>query len=100
MEESELDARSRQLPRGSRHFIDPRQTSAAAHGEAVQSSAVTDPTAAPTPPPSPTPGPPGAPDPEIPKRFRNYTPGDPAEIRRKLLFGVALLFALLSVYAG
>jgi hypothetical protein len=33
-------------------------------------------------------------------RYRSFTPSEPAEIRRKLLFGVTLLLALASVYAG
>jgi fumarate reductase subunit C len=33
-------------------------------------------------------------------RYRSYTPSEPAEIRRKLLFGVALVLSVASVYAG
>ena len=33
-------------------------------------------------------------------RYRSHTPSEPAEIKRKLLFGVALLLAMASVYAG
>lgn len=33
-------------------------------------------------------------------RYRTHTPSEPAEIRRKLMFGVALLLSLGSVYAG
>lgn len=39
-------------------------------------------------------------DEPVSDRYRTYTPSDPAEIRRKLLFGVTLLLALASVYAG
>jgi XTP/dITP diphosphohydrolase len=48
--------------------------------------------------------PPGAappPDDEpVADRYRSHVPSDPAEIRRKLLFGAALVLSLLSVYAG
>ena len=46
--------------------------------------------------------PPAAPadDEPVSDRYRSYTPSEPAEIRRKLLFGVTLLLALASVYAG
>lgn len=47
----------------------------------------------------PTPAPPEADEP-VPERYRSWTPSEPAEIRRKLLFGVALILALISVYAG
>jgi hypothetical protein len=33
-------------------------------------------------------------------RYRSVAPSPPEEIRRKLIFGVALIFALGSVYAG
>jgi hypothetical protein len=39
-------------------------------------------------------------DEPVSDRYRSYTPSDPAEIRRKLLFGVALVLSLVSVYAG
>ncbi|MEO5823735.1 MAG: hypothetical protein ABIT71_24785 [Vicinamibacteraceae bacterium] len=39
-------------------------------------------------------------DEPISDRYRSFTPSEPAEIRRKLLFGVALLLAMASVYAG
>ena len=39
-------------------------------------------------------------DEPVSDRYRSYTPSEPAEIRRKLLFGVALLLAMASVYAG
>jgi len=39
-------------------------------------------------------------DEPVSDRHRSFTPSEPAEIRRKLLFGVALLLALASVYAG
>jgi hypothetical protein len=50
----------------------------------------------------PTPVPPVPDDEEepIPERFRSFTPSEPAEIRRKMLFGVALVLAIVSVYAG
>jgi hypothetical protein len=47
----------------------------------------------------PTPVPPDRDEP-VPDRYRSWTPSEPAEIRRKLLFGVALILALISVYAG
>lgn len=47
--------------------------------------------------PSPTPAGDEAP---VSDRYRSHTPSDPAEIRRKLLFGVALILALASMYAG
>jgi hypothetical protein len=47
-----------------------------------------------------TPPAPPADDEPISDRYRSYTPSEPAEIRRKLLFGVTLLLALASVYAG
>jgi hypothetical protein len=64
--------------------------------ETVQSVRVTQPTTEPvrTPPPSPADYEP------VSDRYRSYTPSEPAEIRRKLLFGVALLLAMASVYAG
>jgi hypothetical protein len=60
--------------------------------ETLQSLPVTDPIR--TPPASP------ADDEPVSDRYRSYTPSEPAEIRRKLLFGVTLLLALASVYAG
>ncbi len=39
-------------------------------------------------------------DEPVSDRYRSYTPSEPAEIRRKLLFGVALVLAMVSVYAG
>jgi hypothetical protein len=39
-------------------------------------------------------------DAPVSDRYRSFTPSEPAEIRRKLLFGVALILALASVYAG
>jgi len=36
----------------------------------------------------------------LPERYRSFTPSEPAEIRRKLLFGVALVLSMISVYAG
>jgi len=39
-------------------------------------------------------------DERVSDRYRSSTPSEPAEIRRKLLFGVALVLALVSVYAG
>jgi hypothetical protein len=50
----------------------------------------------------PIPTPPASADGDEPvsDRYRSYTPSEPAEIRRKLLFGVALVLALMSVYAG
>jgi hypothetical protein len=62
----------------------------------VQSVAVTDPThpaveASSAPPPD---------DEPVSDRYRSHTPAEPAEIRRKLLFGVALVLSLVSVYAG
>jgi hypothetical protein len=62
-------------------------------------------TAAPPEPPSTDPipdaGPPAA-DGDAPHadRYRSTAPSPPEEIRRKLLFGVALVLALASVYVG
>jgi XTP/dITP diphosphohydrolase len=39
-------------------------------------------------------------DEPVSDRYRSFTPSEPAEIRRKLLFGAALLLAMASVYAG
>jgi hypothetical protein len=39
-------------------------------------------------------------DEPVSDRYRSYTPSEPAEIHRKLLFGVALVLAMVSVYAG
>ena len=39
-------------------------------------------------------------DEPVSDRYRSFTPSEPAEIRRKLLFGAALLLALASVYSG
>ena len=50
--------------------------------------------------PLPTPPATSADDEPVSDRHRSYTPSEPAEIRRKLLFGVALLLAMASVYAG
>jgi hypothetical protein len=47
----------------------------------------------------PTPAPPDSDEP-ISDRYRSWTPSEPAEIRRKLLFGAALILSLISVYAG
>ncbi|MFI5076909.1 MAG: hypothetical protein ACHQRO_06180, partial [Vicinamibacteria bacterium] len=60
--------------------------------ETVQSAPVTEPIRT-------TPAPP-ADDEPVSDRYRSYTPSEPAEIRRKLLFGVAQLLAMASVYAG
>jgi hypothetical protein len=54
----------------------------------------------PTTEPVRTPPAPPAADEPVSDRYRSYTPSEPAEIRRKLLFGVALLLAMASVYAG
>jgi hypothetical protein len=43
---------------------------------------------------------PAAPPPEPLPPHRQHTPASPAEMRRKLLFGLTLLLALASVYAG
>jgi hypothetical protein len=50
----------------------------------------------------PTPAPPAPADDDepVPDRYRSFTPSEPAEIRRKLLFGVALVLSMVSVYAG
>ena len=49
-----------------------------------------------TPPPAaPPPG-----DEPVSDRHRTHVPSEPAEIRRKLLFGVALVLSMVSVYAG
>jgi hypothetical protein len=37
---------------------------------------------------------------ESPEPHRTHTPSPPEEIRRKMLFGVALILSLASVYAG
>ena len=47
----------------------------------------------------PTPESPESDEP-VSDRHRSWTPSEPAEIRRKMLFGVALILALISVYAG
>jgi hypothetical protein len=60
--------------------------------ETVQSLPVTEPIR--TPPATP------ADDEPVSDRYRSYTPSEPSEIRRKLLFGVTLLLAIASVYAG
>jgi hypothetical protein len=62
-------------------------------GRGIESARVTEfPAPAPeTPPPS---------DPPVSDRFRSREPSTPEQIRRKLLFGVALVLALLSLYAG
>ena len=69
--------------------------------ETVQSVPVTDPLTRqltqPTTEPVRTPS---ADDEPVSDRYRSYTPSEPAEIRRKLLFGVTLLLAIASVYAG
>jgi hypothetical protein len=51
---------------------------------------------------TPTPPVPAPPDPDAPvsDRYRTHTPSEPAEIRRKLFFGAALVLAVLSMYAG
>jgi XTP/dITP diphosphohydrolase len=50
--------------------------------------------------PTPPPAAPPAPDEPVADPHRSNVPSDPAEIRRKLLFGAALVLSLLSVYAG
>ncbi len=60
--------------------------------EAVESTPVTEPL-----PTSPAPNPDDEP---VSDRYRSFTPSEPAEIRRKLFFGAALLLAMGSVYAG
>jgi hypothetical protein len=55
---------------------------------------VTDPT--PTPPPAAPP----AGDEPVSDRYRSHVPSEPAEIRRKLLFGAALVLSMMSVYSG
>lgn len=60
--------------------------------ETVQSAPVTEPIRTPPAPPTD--------DEPVSDRYRSYTPSEPAEIRRKLLFGVALVLAMASVYAG
>jgi hypothetical protein len=60
--------------------------------ETVESRPVTEPTPL-------SPAPPAADEP-VSDRYRSHTPSEPAEIHRKLLFGVALLLAMASVYAG
>lgn len=51
---------------------------------------------------APQPPPPDQPtqDPAVSDRFRSQEPSSPAEIRRKLYFGGALVLAMASVYAG
>jgi hypothetical protein len=49
-------------------------------------------------PPSPAPN--DADDEPVSDRYRSFTPSEPAEIRRKLLFGASLVLALASVYSG
>jgi len=60
--------------------------------QAVQSAAVTE--------PLPTAPAPTDADEPVSDRYRSFTPSEPAEIRRKLLFGAALLLAMASVYSG
>jgi len=67
--------------------------------ETVQSVPVTEPVPEPTIDPVRPPAT-RVDDEPISDRYRSSTPSEPAEIRRKLLFGVALLLALASVYAG
>jgi hypothetical protein len=50
--------------------------------------------------PLPRPPAPAADDEPVSDRYRSHTPSEPAEIRRKLFFGAALLLAMASVYAG
>lgn len=72
--------------------------------ETVQSAPGTQPlTLPPTQPttePVRTPPAPPADEEPVSDRYRSYTPSEPAEIRRKLLFGVTLVLALASVFAG
>jgi hypothetical protein len=65
----------------------------------------TDPAAPSSPATSPIEGPVERPtaradDAPVSDRYRSNAPSEPAEIRRKLFFGAALLLALGSVYAG
>ena len=60
--------------------------------EAIESTAVQEPLST---SPAPHPG-----DEPVSDRYRSFTPSEPAEIRRKLLFGAALMLSLASVYAG
>ncbi len=60
--------------------------------ETIESTVVTEST-------SKSPAPPVDDEP-VSDRYRSYTPSEPAEIRRKLFFGVALLLAMASVYSG
>ena len=62
--------------------------------ETVQSAPGTQQLTQPTTEPVPTPPAPPADDEPVSDRYRSYTPSEPAEIRRKLLFGVTLLLAL------
>ncbi len=54
----------------------------------------------PTPPPADAPSARPSPDEPVSDRYRSAAPSEPAEIRRKLLFGVALVLSMVSVYAG
>lgn len=68
--------------------------------DAVQSAAVTvPPSSEPPADPTPVPAPPAAEAPQS-DRYRSVEPSPPEEIRRKLLFGVALVLAMASVYVG
>lgn len=71
------------------------------HALAIESAAVT---AQPPPQPPPADERPGAaPGPEdepVSDRYRSITPSSPEEIRRKLLFGAALVLSLASVLVG
>jgi hypothetical protein len=60
--------------------------------ETIESMAVTEPT-----PLSPAPP---VDDEPVSDRYRSHTPSEPAEIHRKLLFGLALILAMASVYSG
>ncbi len=89
--ERDVDVESREVVRALRIVAEIAQQGRQA-AETVQSPLVTDPT--PTPPTL------SADDEPVSDRYRSNTPSEPAEIKRKLLFGVALVLAIASVYAG
>jgi hypothetical protein len=68
-----------------------RPDQARQRAETIESRPVTE--------PLPT-SPPPSDDEPVSDRYRSFTPSEPAEIRRKLLFGAALLLAMASVYSG
>jgi hypothetical protein len=106
-EEQRVDPEGRQVVRALRIVAEIAGESRRSM-ETVQSAPVSEPSTQPviqpaTPPgtdPVRTPPAPPADDEPVSDRYRSVAPSEPAEIRRKLLFGVALVLAMASVYAG